>query len=420
MKASCLLLLVVLFAISPILPAQTPTTEQPQVPKQTFEASGLVQAKLFVPAELMTGSLHSVDEHAFNNGLQNVYRLTSEGGTSEITTTPLLIQRINEIYALDYLRGLSKTEEFGRALANSAKAKGQSIVGIVKDPVGTVKNLPKGASRFFGGIGEAMKGGKSEAEGGALDSLAGTNKAKAALAMKLGVSPYTDNLELQEELTNTARAMAGGGLVLGAATLAVTGGAGAALTVVGVNQTLQETLVNSTPEELRIVNRKKLFALGLNREQADAFLMHSQYSPWHKTIITDALSRIGVSPKAFLKEACNASSQEDAFYFQRLAQLLLQYHKTTAPLGSIRIENGIVCGLDRNGTLIVPVSLDYAIWNESMADRANEFTALVSGAGKEIKTLALWTDGELSPRLSQELTTRGISWKIHALGAEKN
>ncbi len=313
----------------------------------------------------MTGPLHSVNDHAYNDGLQNVYQLTSDGRTLEITTTPLLIQRINEIYALDYLRGLSKTEEFGKALANSAKAKGKSIVGIVKDPVGTVKNLPKGASRFFGGIGEAMKGGKSETEGGMLDSLAGTNKAKAALAWKLGVSPYTDNQELQEELTNTARAMAGGGLVLGAATMAVTGGAGAALTVIGVNQTLQAALVNSTPEELRIINRKKLLALGENREQADAFLMHPQYSPWHKTIITDALSRIGVNPAAFLKEAGRASNQEDAFYFQRLAQLLLQYHATTAPLRSIRIENGVVCGLDRNGTLVVPVSLDYAIWERT-------------------------------------------------------
>ena len=419
MKVSCLLLPVVLFAFNPDLVAQAPTAGQPQASEQAFETSSVVEAKLFVPEKLMTGSLHSVDDHADNDGLQNVYQLTSEGRTLEITTTPLLIQRINEIYALDYLRGLSKTEEFGKALANSAKAKGKSIVGIVKDPVGTVKKLPRGASRFFGGIGEAMKGGKSETEGGTLDSLAGTNKAKAALALKLGVSPYTDNQALQEELTNTARAMAGGGLVLGAATMAVTGGVGVALTVVGVNQTLQAALVNSTPEELRIINRKKLFALGLSPEQADAFLLHSQYSPWHKTIITDALARIGVSPKTFLKEACKASNQEDAFYFQRLAQLLLQYHETTAALRSIRIENEIVCGLDRNGTLVVPVSLDYAIWNERLAGRANQFATLVS-AGKEIKTLALWTDGELSPRLGQELTTRGISWKMHALDAEKN
>ena len=126
-----------------------------------------------------------------------------------------------------------------------------------------------------------------------------------------------------------------------------------------------------------------------------------------------------MNPAAFLEEAGRASNQEDAFYFQRLAQLLLQYHVTTAPLRSIRMENGIVCGLDRNGTLVVPVSLDYAIWSERVADRAHEFAVLLSG-GKEIKSLAFWTDGALSPRLGQELTTRGISWKMHALDANKS
>ena len=419
MNNNHLLLPAALFAFSANLLAQTVNTEQPKAPGQAFETSGYVDAKSFVPATMMAGSLHSVGEQAVNNGLQNVYQLTSGGRTLEITGTPLLIQRITEIYALDYLRGLSKTDEFGKALANAAKAKGESVVAAVKDPVGTVKNIPKGASRFFGGIGEAMKGGKSKSEGSTLDSLAGTNKAKAALAMKLGVSPYTDNQELQEELTNTARAMASGGLVVSGATAAVGGGLGTVLSVVGVNQTLQAALVNSSPEDLRIMNRKKLFALGVSREQADAFLMHSQYSPWHKTIITDALARVGVNPKAFLKEACKASNLEDALYFQRLAQLLSQYHATTAPVRSIRIENGIVCALDRDGTLVIPVSLDYGIWSERVAGRANEFASLLSG-GEQIKALALWTDGQLSARLCDEFKTRGIAWKMQALGATKN
>ncbi len=37
-----------------------------------------------------------------------------------------------------------------------------------------------------------------------------------------------------------------------------------------------------------------------------------------------------------------------------------------------------------------------------------------------MKSLALWTDGALSPRLGQELTTRDISWKMHVLDANKN
>ena len=40
------------------------------------------------------------------------------------------MERIREVYALDYLRGLSKTEEFTKALAASGKAKVESAVDM--------------------------------------------------------------------------------------------------------------------------------------------------------------------------------------------------------------------------------------------------------------------------------------------------
>ena len=202
-----------------------------------------------------------------------------------------------------------------------------------------------------------------------LQSITGVQKAKVALAAKLGVSPYSTNQELQEQLTNAARAMAGGGFVVSAATAAVGGTAGDVISVLNVNQNLQQTLVNSTPDDLRIINRKKLFALGVTRENADEFLMHPWYSPWHETIITDALATIGVDPTQFLETACRALTEQDANYFQSLAQVLARYHKTKTPLSSIRIESGRVCAMDSKGTLVIPLSCDYAIWSENAAGR---------------------------------------------------
>jgi hypothetical protein len=181
-----------------------------------------------------------------------------------------------------------------------------------------------------------------------------------------------------------------------------------------VNQTMQDTLASSTPGDLRIINRKKLLALGVNRTLVDEFLMHPWYPPWHSTIITDSLARIAVNPTVFLSNACKALTAEDAFYFQRLAQILAQYHATATKLRSIRLEGGIITALDRDGTLVVPVSLDYAIWAERTARRTEEFAAIGKNGG-EIKGLALWTDGRLSDRLSAVLKTRGIAWRVNAL-----
>jgi hypothetical protein len=387
--------------------AQTESTPSPASPETAFETEGPVEAKLFLPEDVMKGRLHSVRPQADNDSLLNTYFLESRDQVFAVTTGFALRTRIRELYAIDKLRGMSKTDEFGKAMAAAGKQKLENVKGIAKDPVGTIKRVPQGASRFFGRIGESMKGGGSKSEGTTLQGITGVDKVKVKLAAQLGVSPYSTNQELQEQLTNTARAMAGGGFVVSIATGAIGGPAGSVITVLNVNQTLQDTLINSTPDDLRIINRKKLFALGVTREIADEFLMHPWYSPWHETITTDALATIGVDPTNFLQAANRALTEQDANYFQRLAQILARYHKTKTPLSSIKLVSDRVCAMDSNGTLVVPLSCDYAIWSEHAAGRVEAFTQL-SQTGGEIKGLALWVDGKVSERATKELKNRKI------------
>jgi hypothetical protein len=135
--------------------------------------------------------------------------------------------------------------------------------------------------------------------------------------------------------------------------------------------------------------------------------MHPWYSPWHETIVTDALATIGVDPTRFLEAACRALTEQDANYFQSLAQVLARYHKTKSRLSSIRVEEGRVCALDSSGTLVVPLSCDYATWTEHAAGRVEAFTRL-NQSGGEIKGLALWVDGKVSERATEEFKKRKI------------
>jgi hypothetical protein len=382
-------------------PTPTPSTGT------AFESVGPVEAKLFLPEDVMKGQLHSLRPQADNDRLANTYYVDSRDQVFAVTTGLALRTRIREIYAIDKLRATSKTEEFGKAMAAAGKQKVENVKGIVKDPVGTIKRVPQGASRFFGRIGDTLKSAGSDNEIKNLQGVTGVEKAKVKLAAKLGVSPYSTNQELQEQLTNTARAMAGGGLVLNLATGVISGPAGSAITVLNVNETLQDALVNSTPDELHAMNRKKLLALKATKESSDEFLMHPWYSPWHETIITDALATIGVDPTQYLEEACRALTEQDANYFQSLAQVLARYHKAKAPLSSIRLEEGRVCAMDSNGILVVPLSCDYAIWNEDNASRVEVFSQLPR-SNAEVKGLALWVDGKVSERAAQELKNRKI------------
>jgi hypothetical protein len=397
--------------------AQNETTLSATPLVTTFESGGRVETKMFVPEDLMKGPLHTVGGEAENDGLVNTYVLYSADNAFEVTTGVALRIRIRELYAIDKLRGMSKTKEFTKAIRNAGKQKVENVAGIARDPVGTIKRVPQGASRFFGGLGESLKGGSSKGEGNALQNITGVQKARVALAARLGVSPYSLNQELQEQLTSVARAVAGGGFVVSAAMGAVGGTAANVITDLNVNQSLQRTLVDSTPEDLRIINRKKLSSLGVTRENGDEFLMHPWYSPWHETIVTDALASIGVDPTAFLERACRALTEQDAEYFQRLAQVLARYHKTKTALRSIRIESGRVCAMDSNGTLIVPLSCDYALWSENAAGRVEDFTRLPLSRS-EMKGLALWVDGKVSVRAAEELKNRKIDLATDVLAKQ--
>jgi hypothetical protein len=154
---------------------------------RAFESVGPVEAKLFLPDDVMKGQLHSVRPQADNDGLVNTYYLDSRDEVFAVTTGLALRTRIREIYAIDRLRATSKTEEFGKAMAAAGKQKIENVKGIVKDPVGTIKRVPQGASRFFGRIGDTFKSAGSNNESKNLQGITGVEKAKVKLAAKLGV-----------------------------------------------------------------------------------------------------------------------------------------------------------------------------------------------------------------------------------------
>ena len=71
---------------------------------------------MFLPEDLMKGGLHTVGPQAENDGLLNTYFLYSGDRAFEVTTGIALRTRIRELYAIDKLRGMSKTDEFTKAL----------------------------------------------------------------------------------------------------------------------------------------------------------------------------------------------------------------------------------------------------------------------------------------------------------------
>ena len=382
-----------------------------------FDMPGPVPAAELLPSALMENSAGRVGTEAQADGLHATYELSHGGTREEITGTQFLANRIRELQAIATLREMNKSAEFGKAIVKSGGEKIQSVGAAVKDPVGTVKNLPKGASKFFGRLGNSVKSigegkvGATEAVEGAV----GVHRKKAELALQLGVSPFTTDPILQTELDKAARAMAAGATLMNLSGLIVGGGVGTAISVVNVNQTFQRALIESSPAELEAKNLAALQELGASPQNIRAFLGNPAFSPWQKASIVSLLTEIGCNPDPFLAQACQASSPEDAVYFVQKARLFGQHHKSRAPIAEFSAMDGIPYAIDREGTLVIAVGADLILWTPTTESRANEFLA-VKETNPTIRAILLTTDGSISPLATESLAAKSIQSAPQSLG----
>ncbi len=130
-----------------------------------------------MPEAQIRGALHTGRPLADNDGLNSTCFMDAPSGVQEITGTPTLIVRIRDDLRA---RSTARTKQDRGVQQGTWKIGGvesQNICGIVRDPVGTIKNVPKGASRFFGRIGVGLKVGSP------LAGITSVSKAKAQLAI---------------------------------------------------------------------------------------------------------------------------------------------------------------------------------------------------------------------------------------------
>jgi hypothetical protein len=383
----------------------------------TYEALQPVSAADFVPAAKLTSALYSVEPLAQPDGQHVTFILQTPNGAESVTGRQCLGIRTSEIKAIAALDEIDNSEEFGKALVKAGAEKVESVKDAVKDPLGTAQRLPQGASRLLGRVATAVKNtaeGKSNPRSG-VETALGVSRKKAELALQLGVSPYTHDAILQSKLDATARAMAGGALVVNLSGLVVSGGVGTAISVVNVNQTLQRTLIESSPEEMMVKNRSVLAALGASPSAIEGFLGNPSLSPWQKSLITADLKDIGQNPNAFLGIAKTTSTPEAAVDLLQVTRLLHQHHQEASPLVSLREENGVFAALDTEGLLLAPVAGDLILWTPPQASRADTLVAMAK-ADTQVKSLTLKSDGLISARAVDELAKKGILTTPQALG----
>lgn len=331
----------------------------------------------------------------------------------------MLELRVAEVYALDKLSEVSKTEIFANAFGKAAAEKAAALASVVKDPVGTAKAIPGGIARFAKGIGRsakaaadkmsADKGDKrhdnrgteqkamdaASAAGGAAEGMLISGK-RREWAAKVGADPYTTNQALAQKLDDVGWAAYAGGFALNVAVPSVPG--------LGLVETADKLVYQLPPAQLLKRNDEKLKAAGVGDAARKALFVNGNFTPTLQTELTEAVAALGeaTGKTEVVALAAESKTEGDARYIRRCVRLLASGAKEVGGWKALTTSDNEIEAVAGDGRLVLPWSVDYMTWN---ADTVPLDTAPVKGA----KRREVWITGGATARAKQELQAKGFA-----------
>ena len=327
----------------------------------------------------------------------------------------MLMQRVEEIAGIAELKDVSKTDQFKESLGKAAKAPLNAAKNIVQDPGEAFSNAGKGIAKFMKRTGNTLKNvkngttEKSSAEKTG-ESMLGLARAKRQVAARMGIDPYSTNPVLQKELEDVARASWAGGFAFSAVTFPIGGGAGMALTASSVSSTVGQLINEKTATELKAINRAALHSVGVNESDINRFLDNEVFTPTHQTAFTQNLKALnGVENRAAFVHSAgkNTSAEADALFCVLTASMMGKIHTGEKPLARIVMLGDFPVCIAKDGTVVVALQWDYAAWTPRAASFTDEVQQLAHQSGNNAVLVAI--SGQASPRLQQELKSRGFT-----------
>jgi hypothetical protein len=241
-------------------------------------------------------------------------------------------------------------------------------------------------------------------------SAAGVSKTKRELSARLGVNPYSSNEVLQHELDRVAWVGFAGEMTFTAATMPVSGAAGAALSAISAVDITEGIVYEQTPLDLRKINRSKLIAMGVTESAAEAFLSNPSFSPWRQSRLVGSLEKLNgvLGREVFVQDAASmADSETDALFYEQTARLIAHAHRQGIQVGRITLLNGFPVCVGTDGALIVALHWDYAMWSPASEGFAKALQSATLNGQKPSSRIVVLT-GAMSPRLRQELEARSF------------
>jgi len=190
----------------------------------------------------------------------------------------------------------------------------------------------------------------------------------------------------------------------------------AVITGTTLHTTIGDFVRDYAPEDLRQLNRGKLHAMAIDDGLIEAFLSHPWYSPRHETLLVHALADLeGVLHRnRFLEVAMMAEFEEEALFFQRLAEMFRAYHHEVVPLTEIvLVGTHLIVGYTKEQHITAMLPVAHLPWRQEM-EQAAETLANWETPGHHVEQIDVWLTGTATPRAYIQLLARGFTLREQA------
>jgi hypothetical protein len=379
-----------------------------------YDAAPELKASEILQSSYLSNPSYRVREEVKTYLGLNHYVIDSPFGTFVTHGNQMLQERVREIHALAQLHEMTNSREYTDGVKAAAKVSLAVADDLLHSPVETISSVPKGVGKFLGRIGRGAKEigsgrQRNESEDGVVKSAVGLSSTKRKLCADLGVNPYSTNEVLQSELDRVALVVFAGQITVKLATMPIGGAAGAALTTVSVTDQANKLVYEQSPLDLRKSNLSRLMAMDISPQDAEAFLAASAFTPWNQSQIVGSLDRMtGVKGRdVLLRDATSMSDSEtDAVFYEQTAKLIAHAHTNGIVIDRIVLMSGLPVCIGVDGSVIVALHWDYAMWSPRSENFANALESLQLDRTKPASLIVILS-GTMSTRLRQELTMRG-------------
>jgi hypothetical protein len=381
----------------------------------------LLQGRKLLRPEMLKGQYFEVDDRVRTDGFVNTYVVASPYGTSKVCGDDQLRYRENEYEVLGALDeyGVTRPMVFGLGVVNGAENYVEGAFQMLVWPVRSIAGVPKGVYKYGARINEMTRERRTFYEDSYAQELIGFSQSKREFAGRLGVDAYSTSQPLQQRLNELSWASWAGGTIPSIGTVPVSGPAGYALTAAGTPENMHLVNLDTSPEDLRIDNARKLKKMGVGKSLRDELIDHPWFSPRHRTILVDSLDKLGNASGRpdFVKVAVGADSESEAFGFQRLAELLRAYHEYASPIDAVMMPNGRIMARAKDGSVVVPMLADYGLWTPSTRALVEELERASPTSAPSARRV-FWITGRLSPEMAAEMQARG--WQVEENISERH